>query len=340
MNGYYLVRGVFSGAMVPTNLTDVRKIIKIGERSAGITIPKEWLPLLGLSIGSSVEVSLGSGYIMVRPLSITKTKPLYAVKVRAKDIETLSRLIIAGYIDGYDVIVVENSRDLARKAFYEVAMRLPGTIAMDGPSFTIKVSVDELNTKVEEVITSMKTTIDTMFDLLMDYFQTGDRSRLEQLIKLDDDLDRLHFLGVRTIKRTAFKNPQDALDNMIVIKSLEHIGDALDRASNTLLKLGSSFVEECKTRFRDVFARVAAYTSKSINSFVTMNLDLAIKVLMEREPLSREVFTIPGTCIDTPETMALVHEATVILYEAAEIAEVATARIVRYSEEKNIQVET
>ena len=322
---------------MPNTLTNVRKIIKIGERSAGITIPKEWLPMLGLSIGSSVEVSLGSGYIMIKPLNITKPKPLYFVKIKGNDVDTLSRLIIAGYIEGYDMIVVEDSRDLARKAFYNVAMRLPGAIAMNGAQFTIKISVDEMNTKIEEVISSMKTTIDTMFDLLMDYFQTGDRSKLEQLIRLDDDLDRLHFLGVRTIKRTSFRNPQDALDNLIVIKSLEHIGDALDRASGTLLKLGTSFTEECQKCFRNVFARVASYTSKSINAFMNLNLDLAIKVLSDREPLSKLIFSMASGCVSTPETLALIHEATVIIFEAAEIAEIATAKMIRQSEEKSVE---
>jgi len=325
---------------VPNALTNVRKIIKIGERSAGITIPKEWLPMLGLSIGSSVEVSLGSGYIMIKPLNVTKPKPLYYVKIRGRDVDTLSRLIIAGYIEGYDMIIVEDSRDIARKAFYSVAMRLPGAIAMDGARFTIKISVDEMNTKVEEVISSMKTTIDTMFDLLMDYFQSGDKTKLEQLIRLDDDLDRLHFLGVRTIKRTSFRNPQDSLDNLIVIKSLEHIGDALDRASSTLLKLGTNFGEECKKRFRDIFARVAAYMSKAINAFMSLNLDLAIRVLTEREPLSRTIFSLASNCAATPETLALIHEATVILYEAAEIAEIATAKMIRHSEERSVELST
>jgi len=319
-------------------LTDVRKIIKIGERSVGITIPKEWLPLLGLSIGSSVEVTLASGYITIKPLSSTQPRPLLSVRIRSDDASTLSRLIIAGYVEGFDMVVVESPRELARKAFYDVAMRLPGAIAMNGMHITVKISVDEMNTNIDEVIASMKTTVDSMFDLLMDFFQTGDKSKLEQVIRLDDDLDRLHFLGVRTIKRTSFRNPQDALDNLIVIKSLEHIGDALDRASNTLLKMGSATNDTCKRAFREMFARVASYTSKSINSFMNLNLELAIKVLMERQLIAREIFTLAKGCTYSPETLALVHEATVIIYEAAEIAEVATAKMVRRAEEKEVKV--
>ncbi len=319
-------------------LSDVRKIIKIGERSVGVTIPKEWLPLLGLSVGSSVEVSLGTGYITIKPLNIIQPRPTLTVKLRSSDENVLSRLIIAGYIEGYDMLILDTDRTLARRAFYSVAMRLPGAIAMDGQRFVVKISVDEMNTNVDEVIASMKTTIDMMFDLLMDFFQTGDKTKLEQLIRLDDDLDRLHFLGVRTIKRTSFRNPQDAIDNLIVIKSLEHIGDALDRASSTLLKMGGEISDECKKVFREIFARAAAFTSKAINAFINLNLELATKVLMEREPLFKEVFSLANKCIHTPETLALAHEATVIIYEATEIAEVATAKLIRLSEEKEVKI--
>jgi antitoxin component of MazEF toxin-antitoxin module len=48
--------------------TSVRKVIRIGERSIGITIPKEWLPVIGVGVGSSVEVTLGPGYLLVKPL--------------------------------------------------------------------------------------------------------------------------------------------------------------------------------------------------------------------------------------------------------------------------------
>ncbi len=319
-------------------LSDIRKIIKIGERSVGVTIPKEWLPLLGVSVGTTVEVSLGAGFIMIKPVSSTRTRPTIGVRVSGRDVETLSRLLIAGYIEGYDSVIVDSERDLARRAFYSVAMRLPGAIAMDGEAFTVKISVDEMNTNIDEVVSSMRTIINNMFDLLMDYFQTGDKSRLEQLIRLDDDLDRLHFLGVRTIKRTSYRNPQEALDNMIVIKSLEHIGDALDRASNTLLKLSSGLSKECVGVFREIFASVASYTSKAINAFLTLNLDLATKVLLERHKLHNEIFRRVEKCTSIPETLALAHEATVMVFEAAEIAEVATAKLIR-KQEKELKME-
>lgn len=317
-------------------LSTVRRIIKIGERSVGITIPKEWLPVLGLNIGSNVEVSLGPGFITVKPLNVMQPKALLTVRLKARDIATMARLIIAGYIEGFDSLIVDGDRGSARKAFYAVAMRLPGAIAMNGRQFTIKISVDELNTSVDEVIASMKTTVETMFELLMEYFSTSDASNLEQLLKLDDDLDRLHFLGIRTIKRTAFRSPQDALDKMLVIKSLEHIGDCLDRVSNTLLRIQSKISDECKKVFRDVFAQVSSYVSKAINSYIEGNIDMAIRILMEREDLSKRIFTSSSKCLQAPESMAMAHEATVSVYEAAEIAEVATAKLVRYSEEKSV----
>lgn len=310
-------------------LTSVRKVIRIGERSIGVTIPKEWLSVLGISVGASVEVTLGPGYLLVKPLSTIHPKITQSIKIKHEDEETLSRLIIASYIEGFDVISVDESKDLARRAFQKISMRLPGAIAMEGPTFKLKISVDEFNTDLDEVIGAMKTTLSMMFDLITDYFMTGDKSKLQEIIRLDDDLDRLHFLGMRTIKRTAFRDPSQAINNSIIIKSLEHIGDTLDRASNTILNLGFDEFHKngkCKDVFRDIFSKVSSYVSKAVNALTSSNLSLAMKVLIGREELTREILNNVAECSDIPGVLAIAHEAIVGVYEAAEIAEVATIR--------------
>ncbi len=318
--------------------TNIRKIIKIGEKSVGITIPKEWLSILGMSIGSSVEVSLAPGYLLIKPLSVSQPKIAHSIRIKHEDVNILSRLIIAGYIEGYDIINIDVARDLARKAFYSIAMRLPGTIAMDGPEFKVKVSVDEVNTDLSEVISSMRSTLSTMFELLIDYFNTGDKKRLDEIIRLDDDLDRLHFLGMRAIKRTSFREPTDSLDYAIVIKSLEHIGDSLDRVSNTMLKISLDDLHasnECKAVFKDLFAKVSSYVSKAINSLGTNNVALAMKVLLGREELATEALGSIKQCLEVPGVLAITHEAIVAVYEAAEIGEVATLRAIKSMEESH-----
>lgn len=312
--------------------SNIRKIIRVGERSIGITIPKEWLNVLGLGIGSNVEVSLGSGYILIKPLTATQHRIIHSIKIKHEDPEALARLIIAGYLEGYDIIVVEEVRDIIRKAFYPIAMRLPGAIAMDGTTFKIKISVDEVNTDLNEVISSMRSALNTMFDFLIDYFNTGDKSKLSEVIHLDDDLDRLHFLGIRTIKRTAFRDPPYSLDYAIVLKSLEHIGDSLDRVSNTLLNISLDAFQnsiECRNVFKDIFAKVSSYVSKSVNAFTTLNVNLAMKVLLGREEISKEILTSIQKCINIHGVLAMSHEAINAVYEAAEIAEVATAKAIR-----------
>jgi phosphate uptake regulator len=309
--------------------TSVRKVIRIGERSIGITIPKEWLPVIGVGVGSSVEVTLGPGYLLVKPLSTVHPKITQTIKIKHEDAETLSRLMIASYIEGFDTITVDEVKDVARIAFQKISVRLPGAIAMEGPAFRIKISVDEFNTDLNEVISAMRTTLSMMFDMIIDYFTTGDGKKLEEIIRLDDDLDRLHFLGMRTIKRTAFRDPSQAISNSIVIKSLEHIGDTLDRASTTLLKIGFDALhtgEKCKAVFKDIFSKVSSYVSKAINSLMSQNISLTMRTLVSREELSREILSSISPCLDIPGVLAIAHEAIVAIYEAAEIAEVATNR--------------
>jgi len=318
-------------------ITEIRKIIKIGERSAGITIPKEWLNILGVTIGSKVEVGLGPRYIIVRPLGVQPQKTLAEITLTGKDVDILTKQIIASYIEGFDYVILDAPKDVARKSFYAIALRLPGTIAMDGDRVSIKISVDEFNTNINEVIVSMKSTISNMFDLLMEYFETKSLEALQSLLKLDDDLDRLHFLGVRTIKRTLFRNPQESLDKLVVIKSMEHIGDALDRVARTLMNVNPSFDNHCKEVFKDIFARAASYVTKSINALLESNMDLAIKILGERERLQNDILSSASKCINITGALALTHEAMVAIYEAAEIAEASTAKVIRELGEKTLK---
>lgn len=310
---------------------NVRKIIRIGERSVGITIPKEWLNFLNIDMGSSVEVTMGPGYLLIRPLSIAQPKTSNTITLQHDDIDQLERLIIASYIEGYDVIFINTPRNMAREVFYRIAMRLPGSMAMNGDMFKIRVSVDELNTDLNDILVSMRSTITAMFDTLIEYFETGNSNKLREVIKVDDDLDRFHFLGMRTIKRTSFRDPVAALEYAIIIKSLEHIGDTLDRVSNTFLKTGLNIVkyEKCRLKFKDIFAKVSSYVSKAINSLITHNMQQAIKVLLQREELAGEILSSASECIDVTGVLAVSHEAMVAVYEAAEIAEVATLKLLR-----------
>lgn len=310
---------------------NVRKIIRVGERSVGITIPKEWLSFLNADIGSSVEVSLGPGYVLIRPLTTLQPRVSNTIAIEGDDPSQLERLIIAGYIEGYDVITINAPRNTAREVFYKVAMRLPGTIAMDSDVFKVKISVDELNTDLNDILNTMKTTVRSMFDILIDYFDTGDQSKLKEIIKLDDDLDRFHFLGLRTIRRTAFKNPIEALEHTVIIKSLEHIGDTLDRVSNTFLKTGINVLRrtECGEMLKEIFLKVSSYVSKAVNALMTHNMNQAMKVLLQREELSQDIIATATKCIDVPGILAISHEAIVAVYEAAEIAEIVTLRLLR-----------
>lgn len=319
-----------AGPIMVLTPTTLRKLIRVGERSVGVTVPKEWLGLLNLDVGSSVELALGAGYILLRPLSTARPKIVHSVRLKHDDAYVLSRLIIASYIEGYDIMSVEGRREVARSAFYGVASRLPGAIAMEGATFKVRVSVDEFNTDLGEVVGAMKATLSMMFELVREFFETGERKKLEDLLALDDDLDRLHFLGMRTIKRTAFREPSRAVDLSIAIKSLEHIGDALDRASSTILKVGldpTRMPEACRELFKQLFSKVSSYVMDSIEGFVHADINKAMRVLREREGLAREILASAESCITIQGTLAVAHEAVGAVFEAAEIAEVATLRI-------------
>ena len=51
-----------------------RKIIKIGNTSLGVILPKAWLRYFSLNAGDEIEI-VSNGHIVIKPLVKTPSKP-------------------------------------------------------------------------------------------------------------------------------------------------------------------------------------------------------------------------------------------------------------------------
>jgi phosphate uptake regulator len=306
--------------------TSIRKVIKIGEKSYGLTLPKEWLDKLGIKIGSSVETVIAGDHITIRPISgeiFDRT-----ISLEEKDESMLSKLIIASYIEGKDLIVLKGDKNIIRRAFNHVKGKLPGMIFVEkGDSSEIRVTADERTINIQEVIRTMKGTAQTMFELMARYLEDGDQEYLKEILVMDDELDSLHFIGLRSIKRLSARMPEEAIDLAISIKALEHIGDALDRASTYLLRTRLS--ERCNTILKEALRIAYRYFQTSFDALISNNYKSSLESLNERQNNIETVLDISrkGACFE--ELSAVVHEILVIIASSAEASEISVSKYIR-----------
>ncbi|MFP3267633.1 MAG: PhoU domain-containing protein [Thermoproteus sp.] len=160
-----------------------------------------------------------------------------------------------------------------------------------------------------------------MFHLFLDFIKGHDEEDARELLRMDDQLDRLYFLSLRIIKKNIYQNPQGFVDYAIVVKNLEHMGDALDRSTNYLKqnKVG------CHEELVGEFENLQRYAEEAARSFLENRHEGALKVILERESLFKRLLAL-SSCEGVAPIM---HEAMLITALAADIAEAAYSKFVR-----------
>ncbi len=308
----------------------VRRVIKIGEKSIGVTIPKEWLDHLGINIGSTIELSLSDDHIIVSPLVRGAIK-VKSVTVQEEDIDKLSKIIIASYLEGFDIIEIKTSSQKVRGILSNLLTKLPGILILEKDyGYQVRITVDEQTTDVKSLIYSMRYSVDDMFKLLLKYLiEPIKRELLDHIFALDDDVDRLHFLAVRCIRRTLSKDPKNSADLMLAIKTLEHVGDSIDRIANLILK--SNLDNECNRYIKEIVDIAYSYHINSIDSYINEDTMKAVDALNNREKTIEKIMDLGVSRLSrcSPYMSAIMHEALMIVSLSAELGELTMSKYVR-----------
>lgn len=296
---------------------EIRKLIRIGERSYGITIPREWVELNQLKVGSPLKILAEPNKILILPATAERTS--VSAVIKEADIEKALRDIIAYYIEGADEIEIESDQISALVG--KIEGKLPGVVALEsGGKLKLRIVTKE-DVNIDEVVRSMYTTVMAMFQLFLDYLRRGDEEDARELLRMDDQLDRLYFLSLRVIKKNIYQNPQGYVDYVIVVKNLEHMGDALDRSTNYLRQNDVP----CKREITEIFEMLQKYAEGAAKSFLENRYEDALKTILERESMFKRALALSQCERSAP----VMHEGMLITALAADIAEAAYSKHIR-----------
>lgn len=296
---------------------EIRKLIRIGERSYGITLPREWVESNQLKVGSPIKILTESNKILILPATAEKTT--VTAKIQEKDVETALRDVIAYYIEGADEIEIESDEISALVS--RIEGKLPGVVTLESEGKLKLRIVTKEDVNIDEVVRSMYTTVSAMFHLFLDFIKESNEESAQELLHMDDQLDRLYFLSLRIIKKNIYQNPQGFVDYVIVVKNLEHMGDALDRATNYLKQNKVACQKELVERFEDL----QKYAEDAAKAFLEDRHEGALRTILGRESLFKKVMVL-STC---EGAAPVIHEAMLITALAADIAEAAYSKHVR-----------
>ncbi len=259
-----------------------RKLIKLGNSSYAIALPKDWVDKSGLKKGENVFLEENSGGEIVL---WSKLKKNYEEKIKEIDsvesVPNIRKEIIAAYINGFTSINISHTKDRKKKKELKDFMSslLGFEIIDDSDKGVISKDFFDINeAKINNFIKRMDNNITECFEGLAESLKKGEinKSEYEEISTTDRDTTRFYLL----ISRLFFKgtnNPSvlNALkkdsftffNDWWFAQNLEHIGDIIKEIAFVFHTL--NFKKGKKEELSEIFLEIFdcyKYSIESINN--------------------------------------------------------------------------
>lgn len=228
---------------------DLRKVQKTSGGTFFVCLPKEWAERSGLQRSSVVAVSeMADGRLCVDPKYDVERVPQVAV---VKPSVYLDREIVGKYLLGYDVIRVEAKDKISpldRERVKQASSRLVGLeiIEEDYSKIVMQCLLEPSTFPPEKVLRREYSIASDMHRDAVTALVEGDVHLAKNVVARDDEVNRLYFLLVRSL-RTVVQNPGlseklgvlpiDCLDYRLMASLVESIGDRSVQIAGKVVKL-------------------------------------------------------------------------------------------------------
>jgi phosphate uptake regulator len=289
----------------------IRKLVKAGQASHTISLPKEWLDKNNLKKGDVVYLDERSDReLVITPESKVAEPPApkeITILVDGKELSTIQREITSAYVNNYSTIILtgesitEKTKDI-RKTLHDF-------VALEVAEQNTKhiVAKDLLNLKeisVEKTVRRMDMLVRSM---IQDSLATLENPDLAQsVIVRDFEVNRAYFLLFRLLKNALTNKPMAEffnLNNAQILSywqlalNLENFADAAKQLANYLGK------EKKKDKTKEIFKRVEQGYLDAIKAYFTKDKKLADSVATQRESLLADATELPSGVAELFKTM-------------------------------------
>ncbi len=218
----------------------IRKLVKAGQASHTISLPKAWLEKNSLGKGSTLYVHEKSGTELIITPSLADQKPAgksITINVEGKQLDTIQREISAAYVNNAGTIelvgqgITQHAKDIRRMLHDFVALEI-------SEQTSTRISAkDLLNLKEISVDKSIKRMDVIARTMLQDCRSTASGNDLSESVMLRDyDVNRLYFLLTRLLKSALASpemasilelEPEKVLGKWMLVHHIEEFADAV-----------------------------------------------------------------------------------------------------------------
>ncbi len=230
----------------------IRRLVKAGQASHTVSLPKEWLDKNNLGKGSTLYIKEKSDSELVITPTLAEQKPTaqktVTINVSEKELDTIQREISAAYLNNAGTIELMGD-GITGKA-KEIRRMLHDFVALEisEQSATRICAKDLLNLKEISVDKSIKRMDIITRTMLADCKQTAEGKDLSESVGFRDyDVNRLYFLLTRLLK-SALASPEMAsmlelapekvLGKWMLVHYIEELADAIKSVCTECAALG------------------------------------------------------------------------------------------------------
>jgi phosphate uptake regulator len=281
----------------------IRRLVKAGQASHTISLPKDWLDRHSLKKGDLVYLyEKGDKELMITPESKADEQipaKEITIPVDGKKLSTIQREVTSAYINNYNTIIL-TGQDIT-KITKDIRKILHDFVALEVADQTANgiIAKDLLNLKeisIDKTIRRMDMLVRSM---IQDGISALDKPELAQSVMMRDyEVNRAYFLLMRLLK-SSLSNKQIAdffqLSNDRVLSyyyltiNLENFADYAKQLAEYLKK------EKKKDKVKSVFQGVEKSYLDAMKAYFTNDKKLADGVALQREALLKEAGVLsPG----------------------------------------------
>lgn len=289
----------------------IRRLVKAGQASHTISLPKEWLDKNSLRKGDLVYLHEKSDKeLLITPEKKGEEeapKKEITIPIDGKELSTVHREITSAYINNYNTISL-TGEDITHKT-KQIRDMLHDFVALEVADQTAKTITarDLLNLKeisIEKTVRRMDMLVRSM---LQDSIDSIDKPELgDSVVMRDAEVNRAYFLLIRLLK-SALNNKTTAehfnltsdkvLNTYSLTVNLENFADAAKQLTENINNMKK------KEKSKEVFKEVEKSYLDTMKAYFTKDKKLADSVALRRIGLMDKASELPAGTAELFKTM-------------------------------------
>ncbi|MBU1975454.1 MAG: phosphate uptake regulator PhoU [Nanoarchaeota archaeon] len=292
---------------------EYRKLIKFGNNSFVISLPKNWIIQNRLEKGSLIYLLKTSNQIILSPQKQAGDSEEKSITLDARNekIETIQRKIISCYINNYKkIMVLYDTNEIAK----EIRAMIQNLMALEVIEQTANmiVAMDYLNMhdiSIASLIRKNDNIIRSMFKDLLSCLKKNDfdKELSENIIARDLDVNRLTFVIMRAVKNAMTDPHMKKEGTDLEYFNFYELAQYMERMADEIKRIVRLLYQDCPKNLSELY-EVAMDVEKiylnAMKTYYNKDTESAYKVATEKNQVMDKINKYQES-----HTAANVHEA-------------------------------